>query len=56
MFRQVDDPDIITYETMVAATGMAGQPERAEAWLQALQSAGHHPRDYSCVGLIAGYR
>ena len=56
MFEQVADPDCITYETLVAASAMAGEAERAEAWFSALQSAGFHPRDYSFVSLIAAHR
>lgn len=48
--------DAITHETMVAAYGLAGQADAAEAAVDALVAAGHGPpRDYAWVGLIAAH-
>ena len=56
MFDQIAEPDSISYETVVAAVGTAGQADRAEAWLEALRDAGHHPRDYTFTALVAAHR
>lgn len=56
LFGMVQEPDVVTFETLVAAYGMAGRVEEAEAAFAALQQAGHAPRDYAFCGLIAAYR
>ena len=43
-------------QTLIAAYGMAGRPEAAEAVFDAMAKTGYAPRDYAYCGLIAAYR
>lgn len=52
---QVREADAVTYETMIAAHGMAGNPAAAESAFRSLVRSGHRPRDYAYCGLIAAH-
>jgi pentatricopeptide repeat protein len=56
LFSDIPEPDAVSYETLIAAYGMAGQPDKAEAVFRAMSNVGHTPRDYAFCGLIAAYR
>ena len=43
-------------QTLIAAYGMAGRPEAAEAVFEAMAKTGYAPRDYAYCGLVAAYR
>ena len=55
ILSQISNPDDITYETMIAVYGLAGQPEKAELIFSKLISEGYHPKDYAFCGLLASY-
>ena len=50
------DPDAVSYETLLAAYGMAGEARKAEMVFEGMLTAGHRPRDYAFCGLIAAHR
>ena len=56
LFGEIPEPDKISFETMIAAYGLAGQTSRAEMFFNAMLDAGFVPRDYAFCGLIAAYR
>lgn len=56
LFGEIPEPDKISFETMIAAYGLAGQTARAEMFFNAMLDAGYVPRDYAFCGLIAAYR
>ena len=56
LFREVPEPDAVTFETLIAAYGMAGQVSQAEIAFQYMLEAQHTPRDYAYCGLIAAHR
>ena len=56
LFSEVPEPDAVTYETLIAAYGMAGQANQAEIALKYMLEAHHRPRDYAYCGLIAAHR
>ncbi len=56
LFAEIPEPDAVSYETLIAAYGMAGLPDKAEAVYQAMIKVGHTPRDYAYCGLIAAFR
>lgn len=47
--------DAVSFETMIAAYGMVGNPTKAEATFRAMRFEGHRPRDYAYCGLIAAH-
>jgi pentatricopeptide repeat protein len=51
-----DRRQIWLLQTLIAAYGMAGRPEAAEAVFGAMAKVGYSPRDYAYCGLIAAYR
>eukprot|EP00798_Chlamydomonas_sp_ICE-L_P012469 gene12469-15676_t len=54
--RAVPEPDTITYETLIAAYGMAGLAAKAEAAFRTMvYERGLIPRDYAYCGLIASH-
>ncbi|PNH10009.1 hypothetical protein TSOC_003308 [Tetrabaena socialis] len=55
LYGKIRQPDAVTYETMIAAYGMAGLAERAESVFAAMTGAGQRPRDYAFCGLIAAH-
>lgn len=55
IFENVDKPDNVTYETMVAGHGLSGNVKRAESIFSDMLHAGYTPKDYAYCGLIAGY-
>jgi pentatricopeptide repeat protein len=55
LFAEVEDPDAVTYETFIAACGIAGNAQGAESALTAMLRAGHAPRDYAYCGLVAAH-
>ncbi len=56
LFGDIPEPDSVSYETLIAAYGMAGEPGKAESVMTAMEGAGYSPRDYAYCGLIAAYR
>jgi len=56
LFGDIPEPDSVSYETLIAAYGMAGEPNKAENVMVAMESAGYIPRDYAYCGLVAAYR
>lgn len=48
-------PDAVSYETLVAAHGMAGDVVAAESAFKGMIKAGFVPRDYAYCGLIAAH-
>lgn len=56
LFGEVPEPDSVTFETLIAAYGMAGQAEQAEIAFKYMVEANHKPRDYAYCGLIAAHR
>ena len=56
LFGDIPEPDSVSYETLIAAYGMAGEPAKAESVMTAMEGAGYSPRDYAYCGLIAAYR
>ena len=56
LFAAIPSPDTISYETLIAAYGLAGQAAKAESFFNSMLEAGHLPRDYAFCGLIAAYR
>jgi len=48
-------PDAVSYETLVAAHGMAGDVAAAESAFKGMIKAGFVPRDYAFCGLIAAH-
>ncbi|GMH42675.1 hypothetical protein BSKO_10594 [Bryopsis sp. KO-2023] len=55
LFNEVHEPDAVTFETVIAAYGMAGDVEKAERVFQQMVDANMQPRDYAYCGLIAAY-
>ncbi len=55
LYGKVRHPDAVTHETMIAAYGMAGLADRAEAVFAAMSASGLRPRDYAFCGLIAAH-
>lgn len=55
LFNEVHEPDAVTFETVIAAYGMAGDVEKAERVFQQMMDANMQPRDYAYCGLIAAY-
>lgn len=55
IFRQLQQPDGVSYETVIAGYGLSGDVEKAEMMLKDMAMAGFEPSDYSYCGLIAGY-
>lgn len=56
LFGEVPEPDSVTYETLIAAYGMAGQVDQAEIAFKYMVEAKYTPRDYAYCGLIAAHR
>ena len=56
LFGEVPEPDSVTYETLIAAYGMAGQADQAEIAFKYMVDANYTPRDYAYCGLIAAHR
>lgn len=56
LFGDIPEPDSVSYETLIAGYGMAGEPKKAESVMTAMESAGYSPRDYAYCGLVAAYR
>lgn len=56
LFQEIPEPDAVSYETLIAAYGMAGLPAKAEAVYGTMVNVGHTPRDYAYCGLIAAHR
>jgi len=55
LFARIPAPDAASFETLIAAHGLAADPPAAEAVFAALLAAGWPPRDYAYTGLIAAY-
>eukprot|EP01024_Parvocaulis_polyphysoides_P014747 TRINITY_DN1616_c1_g1_i4.p1 TRINITY_DN1616_c1_g1~~TRINITY_DN1616_c1_g1_i4.p1 ORF type:complete len:594 (+),score=78.24 TRINITY_DN1616_c1_g1_i4:695-2476(+) len=55
LFDQIEQPDAVTYETLIAAYGTAGDVENAEDIFGQMVSSHYKPRDYAYCGLIAAY-
>eukprot|EP00898_Chlorokybus_atmophyticus_P003575 jgi/Chlat1/4218/Chrsp27S04304 len=55
LFKEMPTPDIVAWETLVAAYGKAGQHVKAQAAFDNMLAAGYKPRDYAIVGLVEAY-
>jgi pentatricopeptide repeat protein len=55
VFGTIAEPDGISFETMVAGYGLAGQCTEANAFMKGMAAAGFKPNDYSYCALIAGH-
>ena len=55
IFGGIMAPDGVSFETMVAGYGLAGQCAEAITFMKAMRAAGFKPNDYSYCALIAGY-
>lgn len=55
LFNEVEEPDSVTYETVIAAYGMAGLVDKAENAFSMMLAANLKPRDYAYCGLIAAH-
>lgn len=56
MFERMPVKDAISYETLVAAYGIVGDPKNAERAVSRMIDAKFVPRDYTWNGLISAYR
>eukprot|EP01023_Acetabularia_acetabulum_P022449 TRINITY_DN2208_c0_g1_i2.p1 TRINITY_DN2208_c0_g1~~TRINITY_DN2208_c0_g1_i2.p1 ORF type:complete len:722 (-),score=147.86 TRINITY_DN2208_c0_g1_i2:642-2807(-) len=55
LYEQIEQPDAVTYETLIAAYGTAGDIENAEYIFGQMVCSGYKARDYAYCGLIAAY-
>ncbi len=55
VYADIKHPDQVTYETMIAGYGVAGNAEKAEHFFSLLEKEGMAPHDYAFCGLVAGY-
>ena len=57
LFRGMATPDQCSYETMIAAYGLSGKADEAEAiFVEMTEERGFAPRDYGFTALIAAHR
>ena len=55
LFNEMSCRDAVTYETMIAAYGMIGNPVQAEEILKQMDESGFQPQDFAFCGLVAAY-